>query len=491
VQLQTDPAGTNDDIHDGVAWWPLLRLLDARRSPGARRIALLFVLVNVVSVGTGVLNVTRGWNGVEWTLFGLTLDLTLYPPLVLSALAAVWLGPAWGVWPAYLANLASALASGLPLPTAAVFALAGAIETAILWASLVTLGIHPDLRRLRDWRRFLAVALVAPVAPSLAVLLWNTGHGLDFSAGQRLWRGWMVGDFLQAALVLGPLLCLAGPRVRAWVDQQFATPPRREVASTRHAALVYACLGLLGAVVFEGVRRLQHSLAISPAAVTGAGEPLLLRVQEMQFFLGLLLLAMMLASGAFSTALARMSERQRALARRESLTGCFNRRAFDEVFKRESDRCRRLRHGLSLIFIDADHFKDVNDRFGHAAGDRVLQQLALRVQAAVRDTDVLFRWGGEEFVLLLPHTPPGAARVLAERVRSAVADAPFSSAGEREDVRLTVSLGTAGTLEFPVDAQDLVAAADAACYQAKHAGRNRVTVTPEPLRAAAFSRGPA
>ncbi len=481
MQALTHPSADVDDARDGLTWWPLRRLLEAGREPGTRRVALAFVALVTVSILTGILNVTQGWNGVALTLFGVRVDLTVYPPLLTSALAAIWLGPAWGMVPAYLANLASALASGLPLATAAPFALAGAIETAILWGSMVTLEIQPDLRRLRDWRRFAAAALVAPVAPSLAVLIWNTAHGLEFSAGQRLWRGWMVGDFLQALFVLGPLLYLAGPRARAWVDRQFASPPRREVASTRHAAFVYLSLALLGVVVFKGVHMLQHSLAIPASAMTESGQPLLLRLEEMQFFLGLLLCAVMLATGAFSTALARMSERQRALARRESLTGCFNRRAFEEIFKRESDRCRRLGHGLSLVFLDADHFKAVNDRFGHAAGDRVLQQLALRVQEAVRDTDVLFRWGGEEFVLLLPHTPPGAARVLAERVRSAVADAPFRAPDERHDVRLTVSLGTAGAMAFPVDPHALVAAADAACYAAKESGRNRVTVTPEPL----------
>ncbi len=470
----------SSEAADSLAWWPLRRLLDARRHAGPRRLMLVFLLLNALSVLAGVLNVTLGWNAIEVALFGLRLHVTFYPALVLSGIAAVWLGPAWGVLPAYLANLASALVGGLPLAVGLPFALAGAIETAILWGSLVTLGLHPDLRRFRDLRLFALSALLAPVAPSLAVLIWNTAHGLGFSEGQRLWRAWMLGDFAQALALLLPLLRFAGPVVRPWIDRQFQSPPRREVASARHAVAVYAALALLGLVVFLGVHMLQRSLHIPESAVTARGEPLLARLHEMQFFLGLLLLVLMTATGTFSTALARIGERQRALARRESLTGCFNRRAFDEIFKREADRCRRLHQGLSLAFLDADHFKDVNDRFGHAAGDRVLQQLAVRVQAAVRDTDVLFRWGGEEFVVLLPHTPPGAAAVIAERVRAAVAAHAFSLP-DGHQVSLTVSLGTAGTCAFPVDAQALVDAADTACYAAKLAGRNRVTLTPEPF----------
>lgn len=462
-----------DRIH-GPAWWPLRRILEARTQRGVRRIVLAWLAVNAACVITGVLNVALGWNGIRVRLYGLEVDLTLYPPLVLSALAAIWLGPAWGVVPAYVANLASALSSGMLPGTASIFALAGAIETGILWGSLVTLEIDPDLPRARDWRRFLPAALVAPVGPSLAVLIWNTSHGLDFSAGQRLWRGWMIGDFLQAALVLGPLLRVCGPRARAWADRNFASPPQHEVASTRHALLVYGSLAVLGLVVFQGVHMQQRSLAI-PGDVLSGGQPLVVRLEELQFFLGLLLAALMAATGVFSTALARLGERQRVLAQRESLTGCFNRRAFHEFFRREADRCRRLGHGLSLLFLDADRFKQVNDRYGHAVGDRILQQLALRMQSAVRDTDILFRWGGEEFVLLLPHTSPGAALALAERVRAAVGEQPFSTAEGRSDVPLTVSIGAAGTLAFPVEPLALVAAADAACYDAKRAGRDRVS----------------
>lgn len=463
---------------EGPRWWRLPRPAEVRAHPGTRRVLLAWLALDLASIATGVLNVVLGWNGIEVRLLGLTVDLTLYPPLVLSALAAIWVGPAWGIVPAYLANLASAVSSGLPLTTASVFALAGAIETTILWGSLVLLEIDPDLRRRRDWRRFLPVALIAPVAPSLAVLIWNSAHGFDFSAGQRLWRGWMLGDFLQAVLVLAPLLHFAGPRVRAWVDRQFSVPPQREVGSTRQALLVYGALALLGAVVFQGVRMQQHALAIPPTLLAD-GVPLATRLDELQFFLALLLLVVIVATGVFATALARHAERQRAVALRESLTGCFDRRAFDELFRREADRCRRLGHAMSLLFLDADHFKSVNDRFGHTAGDRVLQQLALRIQSVVRDTDMLFRWGGEEFVLLLPHTPPSAALVLAERVRSAVCERRFSSSEGRSDVALTVSVGAAGGSSLQLDPAALVAAADSACYAAKREGRDRVGLTPE------------
>jgi diguanylate cyclase (GGDEF)-like protein len=260
--------------------------------------------------------------------------------------------------------------------------------------------------------------------------------------------------------------------VRSWIDRQFAAPPRYEVTYTKAAFLAASTFGLIALLVFVGIYMLQDSLGIDPALRTSTGEPLLRRLQEIQLFLGVLVVALTVATGIFSSVLARMGERQRSLSRRESLTGCFNRRAFYELFPREAERARRLGHGLSLVFLDLDHFKAINDRFGHETGDQVLQQLSARLRGIIRETDLLFRWGGEEFLILLPHTAPAEAPALAERIRAAVAERPFAC--ESRSVPATVSVGVAGAAGFPMDADALIARADAACYRAKEGGRDRV-----------------
>jgi diguanylate cyclase (GGDEF)-like protein len=458
----------------GPTWWSLSRVLEARRSPGMRRIAAVGLAVNLLSVGTAAMNVAFGWNGLPVRVGPAELSLTVYPPLLLSVLAAVWIGPGYGVVPAYLANLTSALGSGIPLGTSLLFAFAGAIETLIVWGSMVVLGITPDLRRRRDAWRFAAVSLIAASISSLAVLVWNSALSLDFATGQRVWRGWVLGDWLQLVLVVAPLLRFAGAPARGWIDRQFAASPHHEITFTRAAAFAVVVFGLMSLLVFVGIAMLQSSLDIPPGTLTVRGELLQPRLFEIQLFLALLVVALMLTTGVFSTALASWSESQRSLARRESLTGCFNRRAFYELFQREADRSRRLGEGLTVVFLDIDHFKPVNDRHGHEVGDRLLQQLAIRVQGAIRETDLLFRWGGEEFLLLLPHTAPAEASALAERVRAAVAERGFPGGGGHGPLSMTVSLGIAGTMELPVDPDALVAEADAACYRAKAKGRNRV-----------------
>jgi len=163
----------------------------------------------------------------------------------------------------------------------------------------------------------------------------------------------------------------------------------------------------------------------------------------------------------------------------DALTGWHNRRYLQSRMQEELARCRRDRTPLTCLMIDVDHFKAVNDQFGHLGGDEVLRQLAHCISAEVRGSDVSARYGGEEFVVLLPGTGIAAGFLLAERIRAAVAGEPFElPAGSRLPV--TVSIGVAEhspTLEerdLKVVGERLLALADVALYEAKAGGRNSV-----------------
>ena len=165
---------TIDDEYQGPYWWHLSRLSEIHRSAGMRRIAMLGVLVLTVSMVTGILNVTQDWNALPLRVGPIEVPVTVYPPFVISLLAAVWLGPTWGLVPAYTANLAGAVVSGLPPWSALLFALAGALEILIFWGSMVTLNISPDLRRARDLGRFFLVCLIAPITAPAVAMRWSS-----------------------------------------------------------------------------------------------------------------------------------------------------------------------------------------------------------------------------------------------------------------------------------------------------------------------------
>jgi diguanylate cyclase (GGDEF)-like protein len=164
-----------------------------------------------------------------------------------------------------------------------------------------------------------------------------------------------------------------------------------------------------------------------------------------------------------------------ALASTDALTGLYNRRRFADVLKREFAVTRRYRNTLCCLLIDIDHFKKINDRFGHDAGDQVLKEVARRITGSLREVDLAARYGGEEFVVILPHTSKGDAAIVAERLLKNVRRQQFNFDGEL--VTVTVSIGCAGNSDVSSDnPEDLVKAADVGLYAAKKAGRNRFAV---------------
>ena len=163
-------------------------------------------------------------------------------------------------------------------------------------------------------------------------------------------------------------------------------------------------------------------------------------------------------------------------ADRDGLTRIYNRQSFDERLVYEIKRRARYRHDLSLLMVDLDHFKSVNDTYGHKAGDMVLRKVGEILTSVFRTTDLCARYGGEEFVVLLPHTSEEAAWKLAERVRTAIEGCSFHFDGK--DFAITASIGVASVEGSSLTTDDdLVIKADKALYQAKNNGRNMVVVS--------------
>ncbi|HYZ57678.1 MAG TPA: GGDEF domain-containing protein [Streptosporangiaceae bacterium] len=185
-------------------------------------------------------------------------------------------------------------------------------------------------------------------------------------------------------------------------------------------------------------------------------------------------------------------------ARTDAKTGLLNAAAWQGESATELSRAKRHWPVASVAIIDIDHFKAVNDTYGHLAGDQVLRVIADRFTAQLRDGDLIGRFGGEEFAVLLPHTAAAEAARVAERLRAHIADEPVAVGDGRSDgilIGVTVSVGVAELGDATQDLVELLAAADAALYAAKSAGRNRICVgTPELARTrvpAPRDRGPA
>lgn len=197
-------------------------------------------------------------------------------------------------------------------------------------------------------------------------------------------------------------------------------------------------------------------------------------------------LAMAAALLAISIRNAQLFQDLRENSLRDTLTGCFNRTYALEVLDTELRRARRSHTPISLIMFDIDRFKDINDRYGHLCGDAVLAAVGARMREVLRGSDVKCRYGGEEFLVLLPETPIEGAKRVAETLRRALTEMPIS--WKADTVAVSASFGVSAALSAEVDGTALIARADAALYRAKDQGRNCVRVSTDTVAVASAAR---
>jgi diguanylate cyclase (GGDEF)-like protein len=191
--------------------------------------------------------------------------------------------------------------------------------------------------------------------------------------------------------------------------------------------------------------------------------------EHVALFNALARLAAFLFVAHFVNAFRRSFEHQRELARTDDLTGATNRRSFFEAAQSEINRARRHRHPFSVAYIDVDNFKELNDNFGHAAGDTALREIAQTIRNNVREIDLTARLGGDEFAVLLPETDDAASRAVVSRVR-----ANLDAHAARRGWRVTFSIGVVTWTTPPRTVDTMIRQADDTMYEAKNTGKNRI-----------------
>jgi diguanylate cyclase (GGDEF)-like protein len=275
--------------------------------------------------------------------------------------------------------------------------------------------------------------------------------------GANLWEAPRVWTVVAACLATGTLLVRAAEDVRAGLADEFG----------RGAA--FACslpLWLIGTLLLARA-------ATSLAGVDGSTQPLQTGgVQQVALSLVLVLMAMALHLAMGAMLMLRMIGKLRHLSQHDALTGLLNRRAFGLRLRAERERQHRQPAPLALLALDLDHFKAVNDRWGHAAGDAVLAAAADVLRREARTVDVVARMGGEEFAVLLPGTDLEGADRLAERMLDAFRR--MTVAYEGTTLQVTASIGAAVSTGAAEDDEELFRRADRALYLAKAGGRDRV-----------------
>jgi len=432
--------------------------------------------------------------------FGLALAFVhasssaVWPPTGIALAALLLLGPRF--WPAiwvgaYLVNITTAGSAWTSIGIAT-----GNTLEALIGASLVRRFANGPRAFERPEGVFRWILFAGTISTLVSATIGSTSLCLTGWASWHdygpVWLTWWLGD-AAGALIVAPVLLL------------WATNPRWHWNRRQsiEAALLLAAVGLVGLVMFGSRlidRSAPHAFLLIPLLMWGAARfgqreaataTLLLsglaifgtlrgfgpfvRASPNDSLLQLQVFMCVIAMMAMTLA-AALSERQRFetqllhLADHDSLTDLLSRRRFQEELGRHLAEARRYGTRGSLLFLDVDDFKGVNDTHGHGVGDRLLVQLGSLLRGRLRDSDLLGRLGGDEFGALLPHTGRDQAQVLAGQVLHAIRSAPFLADGR--PLPITASIGIALFPEHGTAIDEVVARADAAMYRAKAAGRN-------------------
>lgn len=339
--------------------------------------------------------------------------------------------------------------------------------------------------------RFICVAagITASVQALALALIWESPGGAFFDAffaalyfGNLHWisRGfyrfatyWML--FAIEANILGGVILFVGRDPGFQYYLLLAGPTSGLVFAGKSSYWHKFVLGMSGVVMFVLCDLTRNP--VWPAAIPP--------MQERLLYLGnltVLVVGSVLIVHLFSRELLHLHREQQRLVMTDALTGLFNRRYILPQAERLLQLAVRHSRPFSVILVDIDHFKSINDTCGHAVGDEVIQRLADHMRSSLRSSDIVARIGGEEFLLILPETPLRSAVVVAEKLRREIAASPLAEGAAPLGNRLSVSLGAAEleTNEETVSLEELMSRADSALYHAKNTGRNRLVCWPLP-----------
>ena len=464
--------------------------------PYLGQVSLLAALYFALAKASFIFAIPPGYATAVWPPSGIALAALLV--LGSRVWPGVWLG-------ATLANLTVEFS-----PFTAIAIGSGNTLEALAGAALVRRHIAdtaPYFDRARNVVKFVAVAAVcSAIAATIGVGTLVVEGAVPWAEFVANWGTWWHGDNAGIIIITPLILTWSVRHAITWTPAKLWEAAGFTLSLLLVSYLVFGhgsqywsslpfTFLILPFIIWAAFRFTRREVTTAIAAVcaiavwyTGAGhgpfalDSLNLSLLSLLTFIGTVVITGLVLSAAVaerSLTMAKLSEAMRELqeqARTDPLTGLANRRHLWESLQLEWIRSRRRKSPLAVVMIDLDHFKKVNDTFGHDAGDQVLVDVAVLLKAHVRASDLACRFGGEEFALVLPDVGLDAVRRRAEGIREAIGRLEPTHR-ERRLGRITASIGIALFPEHAVDPEALLRAADQALYEAKSTGRDRVVIS--------------
>jgi diguanylate cyclase (GGDEF)-like protein len=429
-----------------------------------------WLVLLALCVWLGIGSVAWGWSGIPFEFGGVAVYLTVYPPLLICLLLTLTLGWWWGAIPAYCATLSLALYSGMPLSWALLFGLANPLGFAVMVIGYRATAMRRDLRGVAALLFYVQQSFVAAVFSSSGALIWSYTNGYDRTAVLPVWQGWWLGAFVQSVVLVGPVMAALWPRIRRWQDAHPQLLRETRIRSRK------TLLGLLASVTLGVLTYGYATTGLADAQVNLDA----LRQTMWIFYWVFVVIVLFIAFFGYQLFLhwqqtqdALLAEVQK-LAITDGLTGLLNRREADRRLAAEWQRTLRSGHSASMVMLDIDHFKQINDKYGHPAGDAALRRLAGVIMSVARTVDFAARYGGEEFLIVLPNTSLRGAHAFAERLREEVEASVVKH--DDQSFQMRVSLGVAAVRDDDASCERWLSRTDQALYRAKQGGRNRTEI---------------
>ncbi|MGS2721937.1 GGDEF domain-containing protein [Paraglaciecola aestuariivivens] len=456
----------------------------------ARHLVIMWLMICAITIPLSILTRTMEWTGIPLDVAGITVHLSIYLPLIVCIPLVMYMGFLWGAIPAYFSTFVVALYGELPLQWIVVFSFANPLGLAMYSLFYRVTSLSIVIKDLSSILGFVLVSLLSAFTGSVGSFVWAHTYNQGISDTYPVWQGWWLGGWLQASLIVGPLLFLFGERILKFIDAPQSKKVPLEVWRKKFfLALILGLMVLIGYVAvarFFGIT--EANLVIQEIHNEDLKRALLNAIDSLTYPMFVLLGAVIVCCYFVYRAiqfwttelikanhhLAASNEQLEKLALTDTLTNIANRRSIMATLENVFMRSLREKSPLCIIMVDADNFKLVNDRYGHLAGDLVLQQLVLRMQKQLRKYEHIGRFGGEEFIIVLPNSDLNESLNIAERTRRSIEASPIET--PYGPIKVTISLGLAQLSELDNTHTVFINRADKALIESKQQGRNRITV---------------
>jgi diguanylate cyclase (GGDEF)-like protein len=452
-----------------------------------RRLVLFWLISCVLIIPSSVITRYLEWTGIQISIGSVNFFITIYIPMLFCIPLVFWMGYFWAAIPAYFSTFVVAYVGGMPVEWIFLFSFSNPLSLAFYYLSVSIVPLHDKKNTLVSVVSFILISLIASLAGSTGSFIWAYANQVGLNDALPVWQGWWVGGWVQAITFVLPVLYLFSSLVNQRIQEVHGSKRARLFTSYKvmsFAAIVFVAV-LAGYVISArniGIRQLEqlkesantpeHIVTINNA-INGMSYPIYILLLVMVALTYLAYKAIVYWSQALTNANRLLTEKNLELERIatiDSLTQLLNRRAVMTLAEAEFERSRRVNNQVSVLMLDIDKFKRVNDVYGHLVGDSVISSVAGLVKESLRPYDIAGRYGGEEFMILLPNTNLPDALIVAQRILESVSGTVVST--EKGQLLVTVSIGGASLNDGDVALTALLERADQALLSAKADGRN-------------------